>query len=164
MTFLRLNAPSRTLYRPLWVLDTLATVYADAESTRGSLGLTEVLAPRGSGSTLHTHTREDEAFFVLDGRLRLWFGENLRSSLTEAGELRFLPRNKPHAFEVDSPTARFFVISSPAGFEEFYRLLGRDAKNSDIPPAGLEKVDSSQPLHVLTKLGVKVHGPRPDVQ
>lgn len=144
----------------LWFLDCLGVVRADAATTGGSYGLTEVWAPRGSGSTTHTHTHEDETFFVLDGELRLWHDggppEPVRS-----GRLVFLPRGASHAFEVSSESAHFCVISTPAGFEEFYRRLGIAARAAELPPVLPNLLDPDRVLGVLADLGVVVHGPRP---
>ncbi|WP_237297343.1 cupin domain-containing protein [Streptomyces sp. 3211] len=156
------GSASCTLNQPLWVMDTLAVVRADATVTGGALGLTEVRAPKGSGSTLHTHTLEDEAFLVIEGRLTLWHGKHLESKTAHAGELYFLPRNQPHAFEVQSREAYFYTISTPAGFEEFYRLLGYEASKKTLPPSMQKRADKERVLQVLEGLGITVHGPRPD--
>src|SRR4051794_37902553 len=53
---------------------TLVTIKAGSEETSGGAVITENLAPRGSGSPLHVHHREDEWFYVLEGELTFWVG------------------------------------------------------------------------------------------
>jgi hypothetical protein len=49
----------------VWFLGSLATVKASAETTGGRVAVIEQLAPRGAGSPLHVHHREDEWFYVM---------------------------------------------------------------------------------------------------
>src|SRR5438034_7550844 len=58
----------------LWFLGTLATVKASGKETDGRVAVIEHLAPRGSGSPLHVHHREDEWFYVIEGELTFWVG------------------------------------------------------------------------------------------
>ena len=77
------------------------------------------IAPRTLGSPVHTHTREDEYSFVLEGRLGLLVGDEVLEA--RPGDLVFKPRGEPHAFwnATDEPT-RFLEIISPAGFERYF--------------------------------------------
>ena len=58
----------------MWFLGCLATIKASAETTAGRVAAIEHLAPRGSGSPLHVHHREDEWFYVTEGELTFWVG------------------------------------------------------------------------------------------
>ena len=92
----------------------------DAERTGGGFSLVEhPIAPRTLGSPVHTHSREDEWSFVLEGRVGLLIG----GDEVEAGpgDLVLKPRGVPHAFwnATDDP-ARFLEIISPAGFEQYF--------------------------------------------
>jgi len=50
-----------------------------AAETGGALALWESLLPRGFSPPLHVHSREDEAFYVLDGELTFRLGDCRRS-------------------------------------------------------------------------------------
>jgi uncharacterized cupin superfamily protein len=64
----------------------------------------EHLAPRGTGSPLHVHSREDEWFYVIDGELTLWVdGETI---VAPAGSFVFGPKGIPHTLIVSSEEAR----------------------------------------------------------
>src|SRR4051812_29592268 len=63
-----------TAGEPYWFFGTLLTIKAGSEETAGGAVITENLAPRGAGSPLHVHHREDEWFYVLEGELTFWVG------------------------------------------------------------------------------------------
>ena len=67
-----------------WFLGALTTIRATGEATGGSVAVIETLAPRGHGSPLHVHTREDEWFYVLEGELLLI--ENEGETIMRPGE------------------------------------------------------------------------------
>ena len=87
------------------------------------------LAPLALGSPVHTHSREDEYSYVLEGRLGVQIGDE--TLFAGPGDLVLKPRGIPHAFwnGVDEPT-RLLEIISPAGFESYFDELGEL-----IPPA-----------------------------
>ncbi|HEV3376348.1 MAG TPA: cupin domain-containing protein [Thermoleophilaceae bacterium] len=90
------------------------------DQTGGGFSLVEhPLAPRTLGSPVHTHSREDEYSFVLEGRVGVLIGEDTFEA--SPGELVIKPRSVPHAFwnATDEP-ARFLEIISPAGFEAYF--------------------------------------------
>jgi quercetin dioxygenase-like cupin family protein len=103
----------------LWFLGSLVTIKSSAESTGGRVGVTENLAPKGGGSPLHIHRREDEWFYVMEGELTFWVGGE--TIVAPAGSFVYGPRDIPHTFLVTSEEARFLLVVEPAGFEGFVR-------------------------------------------
>ena len=92
----------------------------DAARSGGGFALVEhPIGPRTLGSPVHTHTREDEYSYVLEGRVGLLVGDDELEATP--GQLVFKPRGVPHAFwnATDEP-ARFLEIISPAGFERYF--------------------------------------------
>jgi mannose-6-phosphate isomerase-like protein (cupin superfamily) len=80
------------------------------------------LAPRALGSPVHTHTREDEWSYVLDGEV----GVEIAGSTTVArpGDLVLKPRGIPHAFwNAGGSPARFLEVITPGGFEDYFAAL-----------------------------------------
>src|SRR6266545_6843927 len=71
-------------------------VKASGRSTGGSLTLIEVAIDGGPPRHTHTHTREDESFYVLTGTLDVECGEDRFQA--GPGSFVFLPRNLPHVF------------------------------------------------------------------
>jgi mannose-6-phosphate isomerase-like protein (cupin superfamily) len=99
-----------------WWFGGLATIKATKEQTGGHYTLVEVLEPEGE-VPLHVHYREDEGFWVLEGRLTFEVGEETIKA--GPGSFVFGPKDVPHRFTVESGPARLLFILSPAGFEEF---------------------------------------------
>ena len=155
MTDLRPVAGSTGLRK---FLDSLVGIRADAALTGGQLGVSESWAPRGHGSAVHIHSREDEAFFVVDGEIRFWFDDEPPFT-RGAGELVWLPRARKHAFTVTSATARFLVLTTPAGFERLFET-GTAAADAAIPPSGAMTDDElERAATALAEVGVTVVGP-----
>ena len=123
----------------LWFLGVLAIIKASGETTGGRCAIIEHLAPRGAGSPLHVHSREDEWFYVLDGELTFWVGGRVINA--PAGSFVYGPRGVPHTFAVSSPEARFLLGVEPAGFENFMRALAEPAKALSIPPPARKPPD-----------------------
>jgi quercetin dioxygenase-like cupin family protein len=95
----------------------------DGHQTDGRFALVEhPLKPRALGSPLHTHTREDEYSFVLEGSVGVQIGELEMVALP--GTLIVKPRGRPHAFwnAGDAP-ARLLELISPAGFEAYFAAM-----------------------------------------
>lgn len=141
----------------LWAFGTLGTVKAGAESTGGSLGLVEQLAPRGSGSPLHVHTREDEWFYVIEGELTFWVGGEV--IVAPAGSFVFGPRNIPHTFVVSSNQAKFLLGTNPGGFENFMAAAGEPAERLEVPPPADGPPDIEALTALASTFGIEIIGP-----
>ncbi|HUO73634.1 MAG TPA: quercetin 2,3-dioxygenase [Solirubrobacteraceae bacterium] len=141
----------------LWFLGILATIKASNETTAGRVAVIEHLAPRGSGSPLHVHHREDEWFYVVDGELTFWVGGQVISA--PAGAFVYGPREIPHTFTVSSDTARFLLVTEPAGFENFMRTLAEPATELVIPPPATEPPDVEAMTLLAADYGIEILGP-----
>jgi mannose-6-phosphate isomerase-like protein (cupin superfamily) len=93
-------------------------VKADTRMTNGSLTVLELVIGPKSGPALHTHLREDELWYVLEGEFRFTAaGVPLRAS---AGGMAFGPRGMPHAFQnVGDTPGRLLIVTTPSGVERF---------------------------------------------
>ncbi len=96
----------------------------DGGHTDGRLSLVEhPLASRALAAPLHTHTREDEFSFVIEGRVGMQLGD--RVIIAEPGTFVMKPRAVPHTFwNAGSAPARLLELISPAGFERYFQELG----------------------------------------
>jgi hypothetical protein len=115
----------------------------------------EQVAPLGRGFPAHVHTREDEAWYVVDGVVSFLIGgETVRA---RAGSFLFGPRGVPHGFRVETPTARLVVFATPAGLERFFFETGKPAQALTVPASSDQGADE---LAVpLEKYGVEVLEP-----
>ena len=106
---------------------------AGSKHTGGAFSLLEDRVAPGGGPPPHIHHDEDEAFYILDGQLKVQCGEE--SFTAESGAFVFLPRGVPHTFSVlGDDVARFLVICSPAGIEGLFQELGEPATSLEPEP------------------------------
>ena len=132
------------------------TVKATTETTGGAFGLLESWVAAGSSPPLHVHHREDESFWVLEGRVRFRCGDE--EFVGEPGAFVFLPRDVPHTFivEGDAP-ARLLTRLTPGGGEGFFLDGGREPEGPGLPPAG--PPDVAKLKQVAEQYGSEIIGP-----
>jgi mannose-6-phosphate isomerase-like protein (cupin superfamily) len=110
--------------------------------------------PVGFASPYHTHRREDESFYVLDGKVAfVCNGEWL-----EAGPGAFVygPRDIAHGFKViGERPARMLVMCTPAGFEQFILDQAAPIEEPPSPP------DMGRLMMLAERHGIEIHGPLP---
>ena len=82
---------------------------------------------------MHTHTREDERLYVLEGAISAYVGDEKNE--VEAGSYAALPKDVPHGFEVRGEQVRLLVTLEPAGAEYFF--VPRDESDDDPAKFGL---------------------------
>ena len=141
----------------LWAFGGLAVVKASGEATDGRVFVVEMLAPRGAGSPLHVHHREEEWFYVLQGELTFWVGGQVIDA--PAGTFVYGPRDIPHTFDVTSDEARFLLVSEPGDFEGFMRAAGEPAPSMTIPPPPSEPPDLGALSALAAEYGIEILGP-----
>lgn len=104
------------------------TVKTDGKSTHDAYSMFEyAVPPETDGPPAHVHTREDESFICLAGRLDVHLGGE--DFVLNFGDYLFLPRDVVHAFRNPyKDEARVISVVSPAGLEAYYQTL------ADMPP------------------------------
>jgi uncharacterized RmlC-like cupin family protein len=109
---------------------------------------------------VHRHSREDEAFYVLDGEVSVYVGDDVVRA--GVGDFLWAPRDVPHAFCVESPRARLLVVSTPGGFDRFFLDTGEPAAALTVPPPGaVAPPDPDALVAALAAYGVDVVAPPP---
>jgi quercetin dioxygenase-like cupin family protein len=140
----------------------LATIKATKEQTGGQYTLVEILAPEGYPGVLHVHHSANEGFWVLEGELTFYVGDQTMKA--RPGSFLFGPKDVPHAFTVDSGPARLLFVLSPAGFEDLIREMGEPAREPTIPPQPEEpsgEAEMQQMAAIAAKYGNEILGPPP---
>jgi quercetin dioxygenase-like cupin family protein len=146
----------------LWWIGMLATIKATAEQTGGQYTLVEILAPEGFASPLHVHHFEDESFYILEGEMTFYVGD--QTIKAQPGSFLFGPKEVPHAFTVDSGPARLLFVLSPAGFEDLVREMGEPARELTIPPqpeAPPDEAEMQRMAAIAARHGNGILGPPP---
>jgi quercetin dioxygenase-like cupin family protein len=142
----------------LWFFGMLVTMKATAEQTGGEFLLIEELAPEGTATPLHVHPQDDESFFVLDGELTFYF-EDGKPIPASAGSFVHVPKGHvPHAFRVESETARFLVLTRPP-HERFIRVASEPAQTRTLPPPA--PPDMEKVMAAAREAGMEFLGPPP---
>ena len=142
----------------LWFLNGLLILKATGEQTGGAFALIDNVGPPGGGSPYHVHHNEDEAFYVLEGEITVYVGEERIKA--QPGTWVYGPRDVPHGFRIegDSP-ARFLLLYTPAGFERYFVEVGEPAKELTLPPA--EPPNMKSLMSVAPKYDIEILGPLP---
>src|SRR5215471_11397021 len=115
----------------------IGSVCLSGEDTGGAYCLLELSIAPGIGVPRHTHTREDEAYYVLAGELEVTVGNEV--FVLRAGDTLMAPRDIPHQLRNPGDIANhYFIVFSPSGFEEFLKVTAVpapvDAKAPSEPP------------------------------
>lgn len=126
-------------------------------ATGDAFSLAEQLLPKGSAPPVHRHTREDEAWIVLDGEVTFFLdGAEHRAG---PGTYVFGPRDRAHTFRVDSDTARLATLLIPGTAEAFFHATGRPADAPTLPPPATPDLPAL--LAGMAEHGIEFLGPPP---
>jgi quercetin dioxygenase-like cupin family protein len=128
------------------------TFMARAEQTGGAMMAFETGAAPREGPPLHTHVREDEVLYVLQGRLRVRLDEEIQEA--PAGSFVFIPRGVPHSWQnVGDDQVRFLVVFTPAapGMEQFFERSAELGEANQVAEAFTRFANDA---------GMEVLGPR----
>jgi mannose-6-phosphate isomerase-like protein (cupin superfamily) len=114
---------------------------AVSADTAGQWALIEYSAPpEFKGPPPHWHKQTTEAFYVVEGNLRLQLGEQIIEAVP--GAFVLVPPRVVHTFSNAAPRpAKFLVLVSPAGLEGYFGELVELIKSeTSWPPADMSKV------------------------
>lgn len=117
----------------VWFLDNLLTIKA-RPMTGARFSVLESTLPAGSHTPYHRHEREDEAFYVLEGTIKI-FIEGRAPLVAGPGSYVHIPRGTAHGF-VTLTGLKMLVVGEVEGFVEMAREAGSPAPRHELPPAG----------------------------
>jgi quercetin dioxygenase-like cupin family protein len=111
----------------------LGSVCLSGTDTGGAYCLLEVSLAPGMAVPRHTHTREDEVYFVLAGELEVTVGGKL--FVLRPGDTLLAPRDIPHELRNSGNTTNhYLLVFSPSGFEEFMMATAVPAPDNAVAP------------------------------
>jgi quercetin dioxygenase-like cupin family protein len=132
-----------------WWFGALAEIKATAADTGGQLTIVEVTESPGAEAPLHVHHREDEGFWILEGEVTLYVGdETIEAS---AGDFAWGPRDIPHRYTVGPNGCRMLFLCTPGGFEDLVRDMSEPARERTLPPPSHEEPDMDRVAAVAKK-------------
>jgi quercetin dioxygenase-like cupin family protein len=116
----------------IWTHNSLMRYVATAADTGGRFAVLEQRCGPAGDPPRHVHANEDEAFYVLEGRVTATIGDDTPVT-AGPGDFVFLPRGVPHSLHALTDEVRKLILLSPAGFEQFFAAIGRPAPGGEPP-------------------------------
>lgn len=120
-------------------------IRASAASTGGALGIVEEID--AVDTPPHVHEREDELFYVLDGRHVFTVGDTEYEA--GPGDLVFGPRGIPHAQRHLDDSGRTLTIFTPGGLEGFFRDLSEAEASGSMAFEDLGRIAATYGISLL---------------
>ena len=141
-----------------WMGETSTYFLADGERTGGAFALVDERAKAGDSVPLHRHDEDMESFYVLEGEVMLFIGDEpgVRAG---AGSFAHVPGGTVHGFRIESETARYLILTTPQ-HGEFYRAITLPAQADGSPPA--EPIQRPQIRQASQQYKIEFVGPLPD--
>jgi quercetin dioxygenase-like cupin family protein len=142
--------------KSLWVFGELVMCKVTSHQTGGAYSLFEVVTRPGSGPPPHVQHREDEAFYVLEGKYEfLVEGCAINAGV---GSLIYVPKGNLHAYKnVGETPGRMLVSQTPGGLHErFFEKIGEDTKDRHTPPVLEDPPDRGRIAKIAAEYGIEM--------
>ena len=111
----------------------IGSVCLSGEDTGGKYCLIEAGLAPGMGVPRHTHTREDEVYYVLSGELEVIVGDEV--FILREGDTLIAPRDIPHQLRNSGHIENHYLLMfSPSGFEGFLKVTAVPAPENAVAP------------------------------
>jgi quercetin dioxygenase-like cupin family protein len=111
------------------------TVMLTGSQTGNQLAVMYEETPPGGGPPPHVHSREDEIFLVMDGRISYCVDDEWTE--VAPGGVAYLPRGSAHTFRnIGDTPSHHWIITTPAGFENFFARCADEFAKASAPDMG----------------------------
>lgn len=145
--------------RRIGVVGDVYRFLATGKETDGRYATFEAIVPPGSGPPPHTHSREEEAFLVLEGDVTFQLGD--KRIVAGQGTFLNMPAGSLHSFKNESAkTARLLITVAPAGLEEMFFEVGEpladDAQTAQLP----SEADIRRLVEIAPRYGIEIKLPQ----
>jgi quercetin 2,3-dioxygenase len=100
-------------------------VLLSGDETDGQFGIITATSPAGDIIPTHAHNGTHETFYILEGKVRLFFVNAAGDKTTELlspGDFAYVPAGTPHAYRIEE-NARL-TGTMTGGFERFFQHMG----------------------------------------
>jgi quercetin dioxygenase-like cupin family protein len=146
--------------RTIAVVSDVYRFLATGEDTNGKYALWEAIVPAGGGPPPHVHSREEEGFYILEGEITLFIGD--QRLIVSAGMFANMPVGTPHSFKNESgKPARMLISVTPAGLEQMFFEVGvplPEGSTTALPPT---KEEIEKMLVIAPRYGIEIKLPQP---
>ena len=115
----------------------LFTVLLSGDETGNQFGIIVSDSPAGDVIPTHSHNATHETFYVLEGKVRLFFEDEegqQQTQLLASGDFGYVPAGFAHAYQIVEDARMMGTLSG--GFERFFQHMGTvtDHATTDQPP------------------------------
>jgi quercetin dioxygenase-like cupin family protein len=131
---------------------TCTAFLATGDLTGGAFGLVDERAIRGETVPLHRHDDDGESFYIIDGEISFYLGDQ-PGRIAKAGAFVHIPPGTIHGFRIESEAARYLILTTPR-HAEFYRAISLPEPHAEITEAMIEQACEAY--------GVEFVGPLPE--
>jgi quercetin dioxygenase-like cupin family protein len=129
------------------------------EDTNGRYALWEAVVPPGGGPPPHVHSREGEGFYVLEGEVTFFIGDQRLAA--GAGMSANLPAGTPHSFTNESrKPARMPISVAPAGLERMFFEFGVPVPEGSPTAPPPTRKEIARLLGVAPRYGIEIRLPQ----
>ena len=146
--------------RTIAVVGDVYRFLATGEDTNGKYAMCEAIVPPGGGPPPHVHSSEEEGFYVLEGEITFFIGE--QRLVASAGMFANMPVGTPHSFKNESgKPAKMLISVAPAGLEKMFFEVGvpvPTGATTAVPPT---KEEIERLLAAAPRYGVEIKLPGP---
>ncbi|MEO5618746.1 MAG: cupin domain-containing protein [Candidatus Eisenbacteria bacterium] len=129
---------------------------ATGDLTGAKFSLVDERAPKGESVPLHKHVDDEESFYVLEGEIEFFLGENA-GVRAQAGSFVHIPGGTVHGFRVESDGARYLIFTT-ARHGDFYRAITRRVQSTG---EAFEKVTDAEVSRACRDFNIDYVGPLP---
>lgn len=148
--FIKPAGTALALYGPGDVYSMLVT---GKESTN-SLFQFEAVVPPGGGPPPHTHSREEETFYIISGSLEFQIGDV--THIANKGDFVYIPPGVVHRFKnVGDVTSVQLVTFSPSRMDGFFNEVFTVVKDRSVPPPPITQEFIKKMADAAPKYGLK---------
>lgn len=151
------------LYQPgeaevRWMFDTHTSFLASGDQTDGAFALVDERAHRGESVPLHRHPDDWESFYVLEGEISFFLGDD-PAVRARAGAFVFITAGAVHGFRIESETARYLILTTPH-HGDFYRAISLPSGEGGAQPS--TPITGEQIGNAAREYGIEMIRPLPE--
>jgi quercetin dioxygenase-like cupin family protein len=153
--------PAKATRRSYWSAGGVYNFLATGEETGGAYFTFEAIEGPGAGPPPHIHHREQESFYIVDGRCTFYVGDQVIHAT--AGDFVTVPRDVAHCFRNETEDLlRMVVTLVPSGMEHFFEEVLDPVDDPTAAPPSLSPEMIQRMLAAASKHGLEILPPAPD--
>ncbi|MDB5387546.1 MAG: qdoI [Planctomycetaceae bacterium] len=149
--------------RTISVVGDIYRFLATGDETNGKYAIWEAIVPPGGGPPPHVHSREEEAFYILEGEITIQIGE--QRIVATQGMFANMPVGTPHSFKNESSLpAKMLISVSPAGLEHMFFEIGAAVPQGATTVPLPTKAEIEKLLKIAPQYGIEIKLPHHDLR